>query len=91
MHAEAGRLADRMGRFGGSDQQFARHAADPRASRAVRPAFNQHGALAERLGGPECGQAGSAGTNDCDIDLQFVHAELLCNYRAGNAARNNIG
>jgi hypothetical protein len=47
--AEARESLDRMGRFRGSDQKLARHAADARARRAVHAALDQQRSPTGRL------------------------------------------
>ena len=70
---EHGRFLHRVRRVGGGDQELARHAADPGAGGAVRPALDQHqpaGVLAHPAIG---GQTRGAGPDDRDVDLALRH------------------
>ena len=83
MHAEGGRRADGMRGIGGGNQQFAGHAADPRASGAVGSALDQHHPFAVRAGRAIRRQAGCTGTDDRDIDCQCIHSVFPLESRRG--------
>ena len=60
---------DRMRGIRGCDQELARHAADPRAGGAVRPAFDDDRTRALRVRGAVGRHAGRAGADDGDVNL----------------------
>jgi len=78
MHAEGRRLFNGMRRLGGSDQQFARHAADARAGGAMGAAFDNRCSGACRPGCAISGESRGAGTDDRNVNL---HGRSAARYR----------
>ena len=68
---------DAVRRFGGRDEELARHAADARAGGAVRAALDQDGAPSRGGRGAIRGEAGGAGADDGHIHVRVFIVALV--------------
>ena len=82
MHPEPISMERLMRGLGCSNQQFAGHATEAGAGRAVIAAFDQQDRVGVGAGGPVGSHPRSTGANDGDIDMDGVHeSELISTTR----------